>query len=102
MSHIDYAIVCPPNFNPVQAIERYLRAEKLGKLLRVLAAGVLIQLVGGGALFQLWRWPLQGGAMPLVAPAGPFVVFAGMCVTLVAAVLVFRTLQEDARAPARR
>ena len=95
MSHIDYAIICPPNFDPMRAIASYLRAEKLGKLLRVLAGGVLLQILGAGGLFLLWRWPLTGGAMPLVAPAGPFVVFAGICVTLIAAVLVFQNLREE-------
>ncbi len=101
MSHIAYTITCPPNFNPLAAIAGYLRAEKLGKLLRVLAAGILLQLMGAGGLYLFYRWPLSG-ALHLVAPAGPFVAFAGICVTLVSALLVFRTLQEGATARARR
>src|SRR4051812_4909368 len=96
MTHIEYAIVCPPNFNPRQAIASYLRAEKLGKLVKVLAAGILLQLMGAGGLYLFYQWPLTAGALHKVAPAGPFVAFAGICLTLVAAAMLFRTLREDA------
>jgi len=66
---------------PDDEIDHYLRGERVRAALRILWIGALALALGAAGTLLVFRWWVEGGAIPNLVLAGPLALVAGVPLT---------------------